>query len=103
MDSKLIGSNIAILRATNIHQHLHSINHWIRLQNQALSCRQKQLELLMKEESGKTVYHSTKDELRANPNYRYSYLQLTGALEYLQTELYQLLQRVFNEQYKVRR
>jgi len=63
----------------------------------------KQLELLMKEESGKTVYHSTKDELRGNtPNYRY-FLSTTllELLEYLQTELYQLLQRVFNEQYKV--
>ncbi|MBP7509907.1 MAG: transposase [Prolixibacteraceae bacterium] len=105
MDSKLIGSNIATFtRYEIIHQTLCMF--YKSLDKSAKSklfvVHRKQLELLMKEESSKTVYHSTKDELRGR-------LQAIGILiyhlldrlEYLQTELYQLLQRVFNEQYKV--
>jgi len=105
MDSKLIGSYIATFtRYEIIHQTLCMF--YKSLDKSAKSklfvVHRKQLELLMKEESSKTVYHSTKDELRSR-------LQAIGILiyhlldrlEYLQTELYQLLQRVFNEQYKV--
>ena len=105
MDSKLIGSNIAIFtRYEIIHQTLCMF--YKSLDKPAKSklfvVDRKALEELMKEESSKTVYHSTKEELRNK-------LQAIGILiinvldqlEYVQTDLYQLLLRVFNEQYKV--
>lgn len=105
MDSKLISSNIALFtRYEIIHQ---TVCIFYKSLDKAAKSKlfvvdRKQLELLMKEESSKTVYHSTKDELRGR-------LQVIGILiynllnrlGYLQTELYQLLQRVFNEQYKI--
>jgi len=105
MDSKLIGSNIAIFtRYEIIHQTLCMF--YKSLDKSAKSklfvVHRKQLELLMKEESSKTVYHSTKDELRGRlQTIGILICHLLDRLEYLQTELYQLLQRVFNEQYKV--
>ena len=105
MDSKLIGSNIAIFtRYEIIHQTLCMF--YKSLDKSAKSklfvVDRKQLELLMKEESSKTVYHSTKDELKDRlQTIGILIFNLLDQLEYLQTELYQLLQRVFNEQYKV--
>jgi hypothetical protein len=60
------------------------------------------LKQLVEEESSKTVYRSTREELKGR-------LQPIGILIYkmlklfgeLQTESFQLLERVFNEQYKV--
>jgi hypothetical protein len=105
MDSKLIGSNIAIFtRYEIIHQTLCLF--YKSLDKAAKSklrvADRKQLELLMKEESSKTVYHSTKDELRGRlQTIGILIYNLLNRLGYLQTELYQLLQRVFNEQYKI--
>lgn len=105
MDSKLIGSNIAVFARYEIIHHTLCM-FYKSLDKSAKSklfvVDRKQLELLMKEEPLKTVYHSTKDELRGR-------LQVIGILiykllnrlEYLQTEQYHLLQRVFKEQYKI--
>lgn len=105
MDSKLIGSNIAIFtRYEIIHQTLCMFYKSLdkAAKSKLFVVDRKQLELLMKEESGKTVYHSTKDELRGKlQTIGILIYNLLEPLEYLQTELYQLLQRVFNEQYKV--
>lgn len=105
MDSKLIGSNIAIFtRYEIIHQTLCMFYKSIdkAAKSKLFVVDRKQLEVLMKEESGKTVYHSTKDELKGRlQNIGILIYRLLNRLEYLQTELYQLLQRVFNEQYKV--
>jgi hypothetical protein len=105
MDSKLIGSNIAIFtRYEIIHQTLCMFYKSLdkAAKSKLFVVDRKQLELLMKEESSKTVYHSTKDELRGRlQTIGILICNLLNRLEYLQTELYQLLQRVFNEQYKV--
>lgn len=105
MDSKLFGSNIALFsRYEIIHQALSifykSLNKFskTRLQN----CDREELEDLVKEEPAKTVYRSTREELKGR-------LQPIGILTYkvlkifgeIGTEPYELLQRVFNEQYKV--
>jgi hypothetical protein len=105
MDSKLIGSNIAIFtRYEIIHQTLCMFYKSLdkAAKSKLFVVDRKQLELLMKEESSKTVYHSTKDELRGRlQTIGILICNLLDQLEYLQNELYQLLQRVFNEQYKV--
>jgi len=105
MDSKLIGSNIAIFtRYEIIHQTLCMFYKSLdkAAKSKLFVVDRKQLELLMKEESSKTVYHSTKEELRGRlQTIGVLICNLLDQLEYLQTELYQLLQRVFNEQYKV--
>jgi len=105
MDSKLIGSNIAFYsRYEIIHQTLIRFYKSLGQLGQAklsLSDRQP-LDELSGEEPNKTVYRSTKEEIQGR-------LQLIGMLIYklLKTftgqsnEEYQLLQRVFNEQYKV--
>ena len=105
MDSKLFGSNIALFsRYEIIHQTLSifykSLNKFAitRLQ----SCDKQELENLLKEESSKTVYRSTREELKER-------LKPIGILAYKvlnlfvdqKTDLYELLQRVFNEQYKL--
>lgn len=105
MDSKLFGSNIALFsRYEIIHQTLCMF--YKSLDKNAISrisaADQKQLDTLAEEESAKTVYRSTKEELKDR-------LQPIGILSYkmlklfgeLQTEAFKLLQRVFNEQYKV--
>jgi len=105
MDSKLIGSNIALFsRYEIIHQTLciffKSLD--ADAKSRLLATELEQLEKLGKEESLKTVYRSTREELKGR-------LQPIGILIYkllklfgeLQTDSYQLLQRVFNEQYKV--
>lgn len=105
MDSKLIGSNIALFsRYEIIHQTLCIFfksldqNAITRL----LATDLQQLEKLIEEEPAKTVYRSTREDLKGR-------LQPIGVLIYkliklfgeLQTESFQLLKRVFNEQYKV--
>ena len=105
MDSKLIGSNIALFtRYEIIHQTLcifyKSLNK--RSKSKLQSSDREQLEKLVIEEPNKTVYRSTREELKGR-------LQPIGILIYkllklfgdLQAESFQLLQRVFNEQYKV--
>jgi len=105
MDSKLIGSNIALFtRYEIIHQTLclfyKSLDKVAK--SRLLAADLEQLKQLVEEESSKTVYRSTREELKGR-------LQPIGILIYkllklfvdLQTEPCQLLQRVFNEQYKV--
>ena len=105
MDSKLIGSNIALFTRYEI------IHHTLCMfyksldtvaKSRLLPADLEQLENLATEEPLKTVYRSTREELKGR-------LQPIGILVYkllklfgeLQTESFQLLQRVFNEQYKV--
>jgi hypothetical protein len=105
MDSKLIGSNIALFSRYEI------IHHTLCMFFQSLDNASKsalspadleQLEKLVTEEPLKTVYRSTREEIKGR-------LQPIGILAYkllnlsaeLQTEAFLLLQRVFNEQYKV--
>jgi hypothetical protein len=103
MDSKLISSNIAYYsRYEIIHQTLSRF--YISLgkfkQARLVPAMRHQLEELTGEEPNKTVYRSTKEEIQGR-------LQLIGMLIYklLKTytgqtsEDYQLLQRVFDEQY----
>jgi hypothetical protein len=105
MDSKLIGSNIAIFtRYEIIHQTLcmfyKSLDKSAKLRLQSSDL--EQLEKLLKEEPLKTVYRSTREELKGR-------LQPIGFVIYkmvklfsdLQSESFKLLQRVFAEQYKV--
>lgn len=105
MDSKLIGSNIALFtRYEIIHQTL--CKFYKSLDNQAkmrLSSQDiEQLEQLIGEEPSKTVYRSTREEIKGR-------LQPIGLLVYkllqlyinFSTESYLLLERIFKEQYKV--
>jgi hypothetical protein len=105
MDSKLVGSNIALFsRYEIIH---HALCMFIKLLDKTLwvelpSELQVQMNELLQEEPQKTVYRSTKDEIKGR-------LQPIGILTYKmlklfsgqQTDTFQLLERVFNEQYKV--
>jgi hypothetical protein len=105
MDSKLIGSNIALFsRYEIIHQTLCIF--FKTLDNAAKSILSvtdiEQLEKLVIEEPLKTVYRSTREEIKGR-------LQPIGIISYklltlfgnLQTESILLLRRVFNEQYNV--
>lgn len=105
MDSKLIGSNIALFtRYEIIHQTLCMFYKSLdkRSKSKLKSSDKEQLEKLIKEEPLKTVYRSTREELKGR-------LQPIGILIYkmqklfaeLQTESFHLLVRVFNEQYKI--
>jgi sulfur relay (sulfurtransferase) DsrC/TusE family protein len=105
MDSKLIGSNIALFsRYEIIHQ---TLCMFFKTLDKASKSRIRTADLeqfkqLIEEESSKTVYRSTREELKGR-------LQPIGILIYkmlklfsnLQTDSFQLLERVFNEQYKV--
>lgn len=105
MDSKLIGSNIAYYsRYEIIHQTLTRFYKSLGKlgQTRLTPYDRQQLDELAGEEPNKTVYRSTKEEIQGR-------LQLMGVLIYklLSTftgqtsEDYQLLQRVFDEQYKI--
>lgn len=105
MDSKLIGSNIAYFtRYEIVHQTLCQFYRTLdKTSIMRLSASfQEQLKTIISEESSKTVYRSTKEEI-------VSHLVSYGAVIYTllntfsdhTSEQYRLLQRVFNEQYKV--
>jgi hypothetical protein len=105
MDSKLIGSNIALFtRYEIIHQTLCMFYKSLDKVAKSMlpATDQEQLGKLVEEEPVKTVYRSTREELKGR-------LQPIGILIYkllklfgdLQTEPFHLLDRVFNEQYKV--
>jgi hypothetical protein len=105
MDSKLIGSNIALFtRYEIIHQTLRMFYKSLDkvAKSRILVTDLEQLEKLVEEESSKTVYRSTREELKGRLQpigiLIYKMLKLFGELH---TEPFQLLQRVFNEQYKV--
>ncbi len=106
MDSKLMGSNIALYsRYEVIHQTLtgfyKSLDSVIPVK--LAKEEKKQLTAILEEEAQKTVYRSTKAELR-------SCLDNLGIIifktlkrykRFAETQAYQLLERVFNEQYKL--
>ena len=105
MDSKLIGSNIALYsRFEIIHHTLCRFYKTLNRQEKSrLSAKDKQpLRILTKEEPQKTVYRSTREEIKSR-------LQPMGVLMYKiintytyhKSEQYQLLCRVFDEQYKI--
>jgi len=105
MDSKLFGSNIALFtRYQIIHQTLCMFFESLDKDEKSLlsGTELEQLYKLNTEEPLKTVYRSTREELRQR-------LQPIGILIYrllklfgnLQTESFELLQRVFDEQFKV--
>lgn len=105
MDSKLIGGNIAYFtRYEIIHQTLCRVYKTLsnRDKFKLSESTRNQLEAIVNEESNKTVYRSSKEEIKIR-------LQILGALTYNilnvfidhKSEQYQLLQRVFGEQYKV--
>lgn len=105
MDSKLIGSNIALYsRYEIIHHTLCRFYKTLNRQEKSrLSAKDKQpLRILTKEEPQKTVYRSTREEIKSR-------LQSIGILMYKimntytyhKSEQYQLLCRVFDEQYKI--
>lgn len=105
MDSKLVGSNIALFsRYEIIHQALCMfIKQLDKTLRTSLSPElQAQMDELLQEEPQKTVYRSTKEEIknRLQPIgiLTYKLLQLFGGQ---QTDTFKLLERVFNEQYKV--
>lgn len=104
MDSKLFGSNIATYsRYEIIHQ---TLKLFCKSENQIntslSSTEQEQLEQLLNEEPEKTIYRSTREQIIEG-------LHTIGILiykllEHQQTphsEEYELLKRVFNEQYKI--
>ncbi len=106
MDSKLIGSNIAMYsRYEVIHQ---TLSKFYKSIDPAMPVKlskeeKKQLALILEEEANKTVCRNTKSEL-------YSRLQDLGIIifktlkrykRFAETEPYQLLERMFNEQYKL--
>lgn len=106
MDSKLIGSNIALFsRYEIIH---HTLNQYYKILDKEkqlifLSIDNHQVKEYLKEEPEKTIYRSTKQEIKLR-------LQSLGILIYKvikafrndKSEQYQLLCRVFNEQYKLK-
>ncbi len=105
LDSKLIGSNIALFsRYEIIHQTLVMFYRSLEETTKARipKSERTQLDELVKEEAAKTVYRSTREELKNR-------LQPIGILIYqlltrfkdLQAEPFKLLERVFTEQYKV--
>jgi hypothetical protein len=105
MDSKLIGSNIALFsRYEIVHQTLcmfyKSLDKTSKLRLPLAD--HEQLESLITEESAKTVYRSTREELNARLYtigiLIYKMIKLFGNLE---SESFQFLHRIFNEQYKV--
>lgn len=105
MDSKLIGSNIAYFsRYEIIHQTLTLFYKTLKNINlsQFSEDEKQQLKNLLEEEPVKTVYRSSKDEIQTR-------MQSIGILVHKtlqvfseqKSEQYLLLQRVFQEQYKV--
>lgn len=105
LDSKLLGSNIAFFtRYEIVHQTL--LMFYKKLSKQD---KEKlpggvliQLEEMLKEEPEKTVYRSTREEIRKRlqelGNIIYPIIELLAGST---SDLYSLLERVFREQYKV--
>lgn len=105
MDSKIIGSNIALYSRYEIIHHtlcmfFNSLDKSAKKRLQSTDL--EQLEKLNKEESNKTLYRSTKDEIkvRLHPIGIMIYKML-NIYDELTTAQFCLLERVFNEQYKV--
>jgi len=104
MDSKLIGSNIAYFsRYEIIHQTLISFYKSLsKTQRKKLASDQsKQLKDLAEEDPGKTVYRSSKEEISSRMQaLGYLIYHLIDLFKGQDSEPYQLLLRVFHEQYR---
>ncbi len=105
MDSKLIGSNIAYFsRYEIIHQTFVLFCKTLNDSDFELFSEvdRQQLKNLMKEEPLKTIYRSTKQDIQTRMQFIgilvYKTLQVFSGQD---SESYELLQRVFQEQYKV--
>jgi len=105
MDSKLFGSNIALYsRYEIIHQTLCRFYEKLddSLKERLSATDREQMNELKKEDPQKTIYRSNREEIKGRLQpigiLTYKLLQLYNDLE---TKSFQLLQRVFNEQYKV--
>jgi hypothetical protein len=105
MDSKLIGSNIAFFtRYEIVHQ---TLCQFYKTLDKASLMRlpasfQEQLKTIVSEESSKTVYRSTKEEIVSRlASYGGILYTLINTFSDHTSVQYRLLQRVFNEQYKV--
>lgn len=106
MDSKLIGSNIALYsRYEVIHQTLTTFYKSIdpAIPVKLSKDEKKQLAAILEEEAQKTVYRSTKKELKCRLDSLgiIIFKTLKRYKRFAGTESYQLLERVFNEQYKL--
>jgi hypothetical protein len=105
MDSKLIGSNIAFFtRYEIVHQTLCQFYKTLdKISIMRLpSSVQEQLKTITAEESSKTVYRSTKEEIVSRlVTYGGVMYTLINTFSDHTSDEYWLLQRVFNEQYKV--
>jgi hypothetical protein len=104
MDSKLIGSNIALFSRYEIIHHT-LCQYYKKLDKgkklMLIAADNKQLTEYLKEDPEKTIYRSTKQEIKSR-------MQTIGLIMYKvikifvgdDSEHYQLVNRVFNEQYK---
>jgi hypothetical protein len=105
MDSKLIGGNIAFYsRYEIIHHTLCRFYKTLNRQEKSrLSAKDKQpLRILTKEEPQKTVYRSTREEIKSRlQSIGILMYKLMNTYTYHKSEQYQLLCRVFDEQYKI--
>ena len=105
MDSKLIGSNIAFFtRYEIVHRTL--CQFYKTLDKTSLmrlpAPLQEQLKTITSEESSKTVYRSTKEEIISRlASYGAAIYTLINTFSDHRSDQYRLLQRVFDEQYKV--
>ena len=105
MDSKLIGSNIAYFsRYEVIHQTLcrfYKTLNKAEIKSISASFRE-QLEVISKEEPLKTLYRSTREEIKLrSQSLGFLIFSLLKVFANNTTEQYLLLQRVFDEQYKI--
>ncbi len=106
MDSKLIGSNIALYsRYEVIHQTLTGFYKSIDPSLPVKLSKEEKIQLgaILEEEAQKTVYRSTKAELRSRLDNLgiIIFKTLKRYKRFAETHAYQLLERVFNEQYKL--
>ena len=105
MDSKLIGSNIAYFsRYQVIHQTLCRFYKTLnKSERKSISASfREQLEEIAKEEPLKIVYRSTREEIKSrSQSLGILIFSLLKLFTNDTTEQYQLLQRVFDEQYKI--
>jgi len=105
MDSKLIGGNIAYFsRYEIIHQTL--VMFYKSLSKKARSrlsqSQRQQLKEVLGEEPGKTVYRSTREEIQTRcQDLGPVIYRLINAFTDQQGEVYELLRRVFDEQFKL--
>ncbi len=106
MDSKLIGSNIALYsRYEVIHQTLTGFYKSIdpSIPVKLAKDEKGQLASILEEEAQKTVYRCTKAEIRTRMDNLglIIFKTLKRYKRFAETPAYQLLERVFNEQYKL--